>query len=297
MLGLEALSRHVVLPVLLYCESPPLPGMMREASRWGVFDSILAGAAVDWTRTIMRKLQGAPPLPASPLREVRGTTAVPGLPGGVVVIGGSTGSPAAVEQLVRALPATLACTVLVAVHLPASFLGSFVKRLARVSSLPVMAAGAGTQLAPGCVLVAPGGHNLVVRAALRTPWQCWQTDFSTEAGPSGDEPSIDILMRSVAHTVGANVLGVVLTGMGCDGTLGAQAIRQHGGAVLVQDEASSVLFSMPNSVIQAGWANAVLPLAELPGAIALHVGQFRRAVSGLRSTSCSVPSPCCLVEL
>ncbi|WP_375435154.1 chemotaxis protein CheB [uncultured Hymenobacter sp.] len=295
---LEVLSRYAVLPVLLYCESQPLPGMLREASRWGVFDFILAGAAAsDWSRTITRKLQVAPLRPVSLWREVGGAAAVPGLPGGVVVIGGSTGSPAAVEQLVRALPATLACAVLVAVHLPASFLGSFVKRLTRATSLPVMAAGVGTQLAPGCILVAPGGRNLVVKAALRTPWQCWQTDFSAETSASGDEPSIDILMHSVAQTVGANVLGVVLTGMGCDGTRGAQAIRQQGGTVLVQDEASSVLFSMPSSVIQAGWANAVLPLAALPEAIMQYAGQFRRTVAGGRSTNSSIPSSRRLVEL
>lgn len=296
--GLEALSRHVVLPVLLYCESQPLPGMMREASRWGVFDFILASAAaLEWSSTIMRKLQIAPLQPVSSWRKVSSTAAVPGLPGGVVIIGGSTGSPEVVEQLVRALPATLACAVLVAVHLPASFLNSFVKRLARASALPVIAAGAGTQLTPGCILVAPGGCNLVVRSALHTPWQCWQTDFSTESSPFGDEPSIDILMRSAAHTVGNNVLGVILTGMGRDGTLGAQAIRQHGGTVLAQDEASSVLFSMPNSVIQAGWANAVLPLAELPEAIVHYTGQFRRTAPGVRSTRFSVPSSRRLVEL
>ncbi|MDF7811194.1 chemotaxis protein CheB [Hymenobacter sp. YC55] len=296
--GLEVLSRHVVLPVLLYCESQPLPGMMREASRWGVFDYILAGAAaLEWSNTILRKLEVAPVQPVSSWHSVSRAAAVPGLPSGVVVIGGSTGSPEVVEQLVRSLPATLACAVVVAVHLPASFLNSFVKRLARASSLPVIAAGAGTQLTPGCILVAPGGHNLVVRSALHTPWQCWQTDFSTESSPSGDEPSIDILMRSVAHTVGNNVLGVVLTGMGRDGTLGAQAIRQHGGTVLAQDEASSVLFSMPNSVIQAGWANAVLPLVELPEAIVQYTAQFRRTASGVRSTRFSVPSSCRLVEL
>lgn len=296
--SVEALSRHVTLPVLLYCESQPLPGMMREASRWGIFDFILASAvALNWSQTIMSKLQIAPLQPASPWREICCATAVPGLPSGVIVIGGSTGSPAAVEQLVRALPATLACAVLVAVHLPASFLNSFVKRLSRATSLLVAAAEAGTQLAPGSVLVAPGGRNLVVRPALHTPWRCWQTDFSTETSPSGDVPSIDMLMQSVAHTVGANVLGIVLTGMGRDGTLGAQAIRQHGGTVLVQDEASSVVFSMPSSVIQAGWANAVLPLAELPNALAQYAGKFRQVASSVRSTRRSVSSSRCLIEL
>ncbi|MBC8085499.1 MAG: chemotaxis protein CheB, partial [Hymenobacter sp.] len=147
-----------------------------------------------------------------------------------------------------------------------------------------------TQLEPGRIIVAPGGRNLVVRPALTGPWLSWQTDFSAEAGPSGDEPSVDVLMRSAARTVGRNVLGVVLTGLGRDGTLGAQAIRQGGGMVLVQDEASAAVFSMPKSVIQAGWANAVLPLAELPAAIVRHAAQFRRVEPASRGISAAVAS-------
>lgn len=274
---LELLSHYVAVPVVLFCETVPLAGMLRETKRWGVVDFILAsGGSTDWAKDVLRKIRECLPQAATALPAPVRLPEVPGLPGGVVVIGGSTGGTAAVEQLVRALPATLACAVVVAVHLPGSFLDSFVKRLARVSALPVVAGWPGTPLEPGRIVVAPGGHNLVIRPALNSPWQSWQTDFSSEYSPSGDEPSIDILMRSAARTVGHNVLGVVLTGLGHDGTLGAQVIRQHGGTVLVQDEASSVVFSMPKSVIQAGWADAVLPLDELAAAIVRHAAHFRR---------------------
>ncbi|MBO0360975.1 chemotaxis protein CheB [Hymenobacter sp. BT186] len=274
---LELLTHYLAVPVVLYCEAVPLAGTLRETRRWGVVDYILAsGGCADWAGDVLRKIRQYLPQAVVPLPAPARLPEVPGLPGGVIIVGGSTGGTAAVEQLVRSLPATLACAVVVAVHLPGSFLDSFVKRLARVSALPVVAGWPGTQLEPGRIIVAPGGHNLEIRPALNSPWQSWQTDFSSEYSPSGDEPSIDILMRSAARTAGRNVLGVILTGLGRDGTLGAQVIRQHGGTVLVQDEASSAVFSMPKSVIQAGWAHAVLPLDELPAAIVRHAGHFRR---------------------
>lgn len=274
----EQLRRSVNIPVLLFGESSPLPGMLREVAAWGVYGYFQPDSGQPlWAADLLRKVRQAMPMALCPLAPPKASTAVPGIATGLVVIGGSTGGTLAVEQLVRALPTTLACAVLVAVHLPASFLGSFVGRLRRATSLPIVAGGAGVLLQPGQIVVAPGGLNTIVSTASNSPWQAWQTEFTAEPSPSGDEPSLDVLMRSAARTVGRNVLGVVLTGLGRDGTLGAQAIRQHGGTVLVQDEASSAVFSMPKSVIQAGWANAVLPLHELPKAIGRQVDLFRQA--------------------
>ena len=277
----EQLSRYTSIPALLYCEGQPLPGMLREAARWGVFDTIRPNsAAAEWSAEVLRKVRRIlPQKSAKAAARLVLKSAIPGISRGLVVIGGSTGGTAAVEQLVRGLPASLAYSVLVAVHLPASFLNSFVERLRRATSLPVVAGWPGTVLEPGHIVVAPGGRNLLVKAAANSPWQAWQTEYTAEPSPSGDEPSVDLLMRSAARTVGSNVLGVVLTGLGRDGTLGAQAIRQHGGMVLVQDEASSAQFSMPQSVIQHGWANAVLPLGQLAAAITRHASFFSLPVA------------------
>ncbi|WBO85724.1 chemotaxis protein CheB [Hymenobacter yonginensis] len=280
---IEQLRRSATIPVLLFAEAPPLPGMLREVAAWGVYGYFQPDSGQPlWAAELLRQVRQAMPAPVRPLAQPTAATAVPGIATGLVIVGGSTGGTLAVEQLVRALPTTLSCAVLVAVHLPASFLSSFVDRLRRATALPVVAGGAGVVLQPGQIVVAPGGRNSLVTAAANSPWQAWQTEFTAELSPSGDEPSLDVLMRSAARTVGRNVLGVVLTGLGRDGTLGAQAIRQHGGTVLVQDEASSAVFSMPKSVIQAGWANAVLPLHELPKAIGRHVALFQQASAQAR---------------
>ncbi|AHJ98213.1 chemotaxis protein CheB [Hymenobacter swuensis] len=278
LLGLEQLRRQYPVPVLLYSSHAPLPGMLREAARLGVYDYVTPAPATgselaEWHRLLKRKLWAAQPKPASivspaavlPIR----TRAVPLPPRGVVVIGGSTGGAPAVEAVIRNLPSGFPWAVLVAVHLPAHFTDSLVDRLRRATPLPLAAAGSSSRLEAGQILVAPGGHNLVIRPVTDSPWLGWQTDFVTEA--SLDVPSVDILMQSVARLVGRNVLGVVLTGLGHDGTAGARSIRQHGGTVIVQDEASSAVFGMPKSVIQAGLASEVLPLSSMTDFMVRHV--------------------------
>lgn len=268
LLGLEQVQRYFSVPVLLYCSQPPLPGMLREAARLGVYDYVLpvpqGGVELsEWRRIVRRKLLAARPRPTastsapSHLRR----SAVPLLPRGIVVIGGSTGGAPAVEAVLRELPVGFPWAVVVAVHLPELFTDTLVERLRRSTALPVVAATSGSPLVAGQVLVAPGGRNLVIKPVMNSPWLSWQTDFVGEAGL--DVPSIDTLMHSATLTAGRNVLGVVLTGLGQDGTLGARHIRQQGGVVVTQDEASSAVFGMPKSVIQAGLANAVLPLANL----------------------------------
>jgi two-component system chemotaxis response regulator CheB len=292
LLGLEQLRRHYPVPVLLYSSQTPLSGMLREVARLGVYDHVMPAPAAgpelaEWQRLLKRKLAAARPKPAVAVAPqlVRAHT-VPLPPRGIVVIGGSTGGAPAVEEVLRNLPAGFPWAVLVAVHLPAHFTESLVDRLRRATVLPVTAAASGSRLVAGQVLVAPGGHNLVVRPITDSPWLGWQTDFVSEAGL--DVPSVDILMQSAARLAGRNVLGVVLTGLGQDGTAGARSIRQQGGTVIVQDEASSAVFGMPKAVIQAGLANEVLPLPVVADAIIRHVQPL---VSPLAGRYSSRPQP------
>ncbi|TGD80703.1 chemotaxis protein CheB [Hymenobacter wooponensis] len=277
LLGLEQLRHHYSGPVLLYTTQPPLPGMLREVARLGVYDYLSAAPMHDgqrlaeWGRQAKRKVQAARPRPAvaTPLADVARRTAAPLPPRGVVVIGGSTGGAQAVEEVLRALPVDFSWAVLVAVHLPASFTDTLVERLRRASVLPVTAASEAVTLEAGKVLVAPGGFNCIIKSIGNSPWLGWQVGFINET--SLEIPSVDLLMQSAARVVGRNVVGVVLTGLGNDGTAGARAIREQGGVVVAQDEASSAVFGMPKSVIRAGQANAVLPLASIADFVLRHV--------------------------
>lgn len=177
-----------------------------------------------------------------------------------VVIAASTGGPAALLRLIPALPAGLPACVLVVQHMPAPYTTQLARELAARSALVVGEAAEGDHLAPGVVSLAPGGRDLVVSEAgvvgLRRP-----------APGGGVSPSADLAMGSVARHGGRAALGIVLTGMGADGALGAAAIARAGGRVLVQDEASSVVYGMPRATLDTGCVNGVVPLARLPEAV------------------------------
>jgi two-component system chemotaxis response regulator CheB len=277
LLGLEQLHRHYIGPVLLYTTQVPLPGMLREVARLGVYDYLPPAPMHDglrlteWERQVKRKVQAGRPKSVlhSSLPKVVRRTATPLPPRGVVVIGGSTGGAPAVEEVLRKLPADFPWAVLVAVHLPASFTDTLVERLRRASTLSVVMASEGATLEPGKVLVAPGGFNCVIKPIGNSPWLGWQVGFVNET--SLEIPSVDLLMQSAARVVGRNVMGVVLTGLGSDGTAGAEAIRERGGVIIAQDEASSAVFGMPNSVIRAGQASVILPLANIASFVLRHV--------------------------
>ncbi|UYZ64441.1 CheB methylesterase domain-containing protein [Hymenobacter weizhouensis] len=272
LLLLPELRRRCPVPVLVYRSSPIPAGVPWEAFGLGVSDYLpprpaAPAALAEWHRDVKRKVQAARPASRPDAAALR-HPAVPLSPPGLVVVGGSTGGAPAVEVVLRQLPLDFPWAILVAVHLPAQFTATLVERLRRATSLTVEAAASGTRLQAGRVLVAPGGCNLVVQPTRNSPWPGWQTEVLGET--SLDVPSVDMLMASAARAAGRQVLGVVLTGLGTDGTQGAQAIRQQGGTVVAQDEATSQVFGMPKAVIQAGHASVVLPLPAIAGYVVQH---------------------------
>lgn len=184
------------------------------------------------------------------------TAPTPYLPGDpIIIIGASTGGPAALHQVLSGLPQGLPAAILIVQHMPAGFTGALARRLDEQVSITVREAKAGDTLARGLALVAPGNFHLVLDRE-RIVLEQWPRQ-------NGVRPSLDVTMRSAAYQHGRAVIGVVLTGMGADGTAGAHAIKQHGGRVVAQDQATCVVYGMPRSVVEAGLADRVVPLSEI----------------------------------
>jgi two-component system, chemotaxis family, protein-glutamate methylesterase/glutaminase len=214
--------------------------------------SVAAGAA---SRTAGSSLAGVPePAPAA------GSTAGDGL---VVAIGASTGGPAAIERVLTSLPAA-SPPILIVQHMPRGFTAAFGRRLDGLCAMRVREARDGERLCSGVALVAPGGsHMLLLRgeAGLKV---------LIRDGPPVHyhKPSVDVLFHSIAQAAGADAIAVLLTGMGSDGASGMRALRDAGAHTIAQDEASSVVFSMPREAIHAGGAADVLPLGRIPTVLA-----------------------------
>lgn len=196
------------------------------------------------------------PRPA-PLR--RAPPAAPGMPAvtrsmEIVAIGASTGGIHALGQVLRALPAEMTAPILVTQHLPASFMPYFAAQLALLAGRPCEVGEEHLRVRPSRIIVAPGhAHLRVVRitdgAAIR---------LSTRPAASGCLPSVDPMFESVAEVFGGGALGVVLSGMGRDGAIGAERLVGAGARVVVQDRDSSTVWGMPGAVAGAGWASAEL---------------------------------------
>jgi two-component system chemotaxis response regulator CheB len=186
-----------------------------------------------------------------------------------VVIGASTGGPAVLAQLLPQIAQHSPVPVFVVTHLLAGFSEFLAESLARrCPEAQVAEAGEGVSAGPRQVFLAPSGRHL----RLRTVGDRLCTALDDSPPELGFRPAVDVLFRSAAQTLRDRVLAVVLTGMDRDGTQGALAIRAAGGHVVVQDEASSVVWGMPGSVVAAGAAHEIVPLAQLGRTLRRHLG-------------------------
>ena len=183
----------------------------------------------------------------------------PSITADIVAVSLSTGGPAAMNEIVSKLPADFRAPMVVVPHMAPMFTRFFTERLAAQTRLKVVEAADGDTVAPGVIYVAPGDFHVTARrdngATLLS--------LTQEPPLHGHRPAADFLFDSIADAYGSRALGLMLTGMGQDGVKGCEAITAAGGRVIVQDEASSVVWEMAGLVAKAGLADAVLPLADI----------------------------------
>lgn len=184
----------------------------------------------------------------------------------LVVIGCSTGGPAALRVLVPALPADLPAAVVIVQHMPRGFTASLAENLDQRSALEVKHAADGDPVVPGRALVAPAGFEFSFRRKGAGVVAGVQPD-DRPLPPGGFRPSVDRVMASAAETYGPRTLGVLLTGMGRDGADGMGRIKAAQGQTIAEDESTCVVYGMPRAAVEAGAADHVLPLPQIAGEI------------------------------
>jgi two-component system chemotaxis response regulator CheB len=187
----------------------------------------------------------------------------------LVVIAASTGGPATLMRLLPNFPKDFPAAVVLVQHMPGTFTSQLSVQLAEVASIRVKEAEENEALCPGTFYVCPGSHHLRISLGGR---------LRLDDGPriSGYRPCADVTFESAAAYAGANLVGVVLTGMGSDGAQGVQAVKAGRGLVLAQDEASSVIFGMPAEAIRTGAVDQVVGIDEMYAAIDKYVQLISR---------------------
>lgn len=275
----ELRLRHPKLPVIMYSSltrrgaattmEALSAGANDYATKPEINDQRPAGRQIqeDLLPKIRALLGVRPPLVTSDLLPSSTPVVATGAPVELVVIGSSTGGPNALAELLPMLPADFPLPVVVVQHMPPVFTRLLAERLAARTSLKVLEVEGPGPALPGHVYIAPGDHHLEVTRTQGRPF------LSLNDGPPQNScrPSVDVLFRSAAREFGSGVLAVVLTGMGKDGLLGAAALHQRGARVMVQNEASSVVWGMPGYVAEAGLAQVQAGPVELGKEIATRV--------------------------
>lgn len=237
----------------------------------------------DYGKQLLAKVrQFAPPekprstaLKATPLAPTCVQPFHEGVPD-VLVIGSSTGGPNALAAFFKQLPKVIPFPIVLVQHMPPGFTRMLAQRIQADCGIPCVEVTEERPLVPGTIHLAPGDHHLVISGSAGAP----VLRLNQDPPENFCRPAVDPLFRSAAKVFGKGALAIVLTGMGDDGARGASEILRGGGRVMVQDEATSVVWGMPGAVVRAGVAQLVLPL----GALAQKVSKlFRSPIERIKS--------------
>ena len=266
---LRKLMQHYPLPVIIISSLTPVGGKLAmEALEAGAVDVIckpgsaytvgeMAGVLVEQVRAAARidrqhlKKQTVVSQPQQTLSMTKTTNKI-------IAIGASTGGTRAIEDVLTVLPSNSPGIVIVQ-HMPEKFTRSFADRLDGICKIEVREAVNGDSITPGVALIAPGNHHMVIRRSGARYY------VEIKDGPPvfHQRPSVEVMFNSAARFVGANAVGVILTGMGTDGALGLLEMRNAGAYTIAQDERSSIVWGMPGEAVKVGAAAKVLPLDRI----------------------------------
>lgn len=187
----------------------------------------------------------------------------------LVVIGSSTGGPATVQKVLNELPHDIPAGILLVQHMPKEFTTQFAARLSNNSGFVVKEAEEGDIIKDGEILVAPGDYHMIVQPNRKIHLDSSDKRF-------GVRPSVNMTMISASEVYGSSLVGVVLTGMGHDGGFGMKSIKKRGGHTIVQNKKTSVIFGMPQSVIDLNAADHILDLGEIAAKISKEIQNLVR---------------------
>jgi two-component system, chemotaxis family, protein-glutamate methylesterase/glutaminase len=208
---------------------------------------------------------GTAPLPAKRAApRVSVAVRVEGIRTDIVVLGISTGGPQALRQLIPILPSEFPVPIAMVLHMPVGYTEMYARRLDEISALNVVEARDGDVLRPGVVWLAPAGQHLTFE---RTTGGIVRAHLDLVPVDTQHRPSVDVLFHSAAEVFGSRALGVVMTGMGTDGLLGAAHIKAQGGRIATEAESSCVVYGMPRAVAEASLSDRTATLSDMAGAI------------------------------
>ena len=255
----EGAEETVAALALGAADTLPKPGTGRFNGRFAeiLISKLRAIGRAEEQQPLVRNRVASRPVQVAPLRAMSND------PLRLIAIGASTGGIHALGSFFQALPAKIGVPILVTQHLPAPFMTVFARQLGNAAGREAIVAEDGLRLLPDRIVIAPGDAHLT----LDVSGGHLVARLLRNRSASGCLPSLDPMLASAGRMLGAEALGIVLTGMGRDGLEGAMALIGAGGSVIVQDEASSAVWGMPRAVAEAGLACAILP----PGKLARRV--------------------------